>query len=77
MPKYLTLKEAFKKCEIEGKFIPQKDVDIDKIKAMVEISKSDLESSRELKNLSKVQWSSVYKLYYDELHDISRCFFEF
>jgi len=77
MPKYLTLKEAFKKCEIEGKFIPQKDVDIDKIKSMVEISKSDLESGKELKNLSKVQWSSVYKLYYDSLHELVDAFLSF
>lgn len=77
MPKYLTLKEAFKKCEIEGKFIPQKDVDIDKIKSMVEISKNDLESGKELKNLSKVQWSSVYKLYYDALHELVDAFLSF
>ena len=80
MPKYLTQKEAFKKCEIEGKFIPQKDVDIDKIKAMAEISKSDLESGKELKkNLSKesMQWSSAYKLYYDALHELVDAFLSF
>lgn len=80
MPKYLAIKEAFRKCEIEGKFIPQKDVDIDKIKSMVEISKSDLESGKDLKkNLSKqsMQWSSVYKLYYDALHELVDAFLSF
>lgn len=80
MPRYLTHKEAFKKCEIEGRFIPRKDVDIDKIKSMAEISESDFESGNDLKkNLSKesMQWSSVYKLYYDALHELVDAFLSF
>lgn len=80
MPKYLDQKEAFKKCEGEGKFIPQEDIDIEKVKSMVEIAKSDSESGQALKkNLSKEsrQWSSVFKLYYDALHELVEAFLHF
>lgn len=80
MPKYLSQKEAFKKCEIEGKFIPQESIDISKIKAMLEIAESDFKSAKELKKiLSKEskQWSSIYKLYYDSLHELAEAFLYF
>jgi len=80
VPKYLTLKEAFDKCRIEGKFIPRKGVDTDKIKSMVEIALADLESGKEIKKtISKQskQWSTVYKLHYDVLHELVEAFLHF
>lgn len=54
MPKYLTKEEAFAKCKKEGCFIPVEKLDIEKIKATIEISESDLSSAKILKdNLSK------------------------
>ncbi len=73
MPRYITKEEAFEKCKIEGKLIPQEEVNIEKIKSIVEIAKSDLKSAQDLKkSLSKDsnQWSSVYKLSYDALHEL-------
>jgi len=80
MPKYLSQKEAFRKCEIEGKFIPQEDIDINKIKAIVNLSESDLKSAKELKKIllkESNHWSSVYKLYYDALHELVEAFLYF
>jgi uncharacterized protein (UPF0332 family) len=80
MPKYLTQEEAFKKCEKGGRFIPRKDVDILKIKSMAEIAEGDLEASKKIKkDLPKKSrlWSSVYKLAYDALHELTEAFLYF
>ena len=80
MPKYLTQKEAFKKCQIEGRFIPQENIDIDKVKSMLEIAQSDFKSAKEIKkNLSKEskQWNTAYKLSYDALHELVEAFLRF
>ena len=80
MPEYLTLKEAFGKCKREGKIIITEQVDEEKIKATLAISESDVESANILKkNLPKNsnQWNSVYKLYYDALHELSEAFLQF
>lgn len=68
------------KCEKEGKFIPIDDFDIEQIKSMLEIAKSDFDSAEALKNsLSKEskQWSSVYKLFYDAIHEFVEAFIRF
>jgi len=80
MPKYLTQKEAFLKCKKEGRFIVTEDIDVGKIKATLIIAEGDVESANILKkNLPKKsnQWNSVYKLYYDALHELVESFLRF
>ncbi len=80
MPKYLTQKEAFSKCEKEGKFIFIDELNIDKIKSLIKISEGDIKSAEVIKkSLSKEssQWSSAYKLYYDALHELTEAFLRF
>ena len=73
MPKYLTQDEAFMKCKKEGRFMILESVDLAKIKATLEISKSDVDSANLIKKSlpnQSIQWNSVYKLYYDALHEL-------
>src|SRR3989338_4441628 len=80
MPEYLTQKEAFGKCKREGKIIIIDQVDEGKIKATLAIAEGDVESANILrKNLTKNsnQWNSVYKLYYDALHELAESFLQF
>lgn len=80
MPKYLTQNEAFIKCKREGNFIVTEDIDKSKIKSMLSIAEADIESANLLKkNISKNsnQWNSVYKLYYDALHELAESFLKF
>ena len=80
MPEYLNQKEAFLKCKKEGRFIVTEETDIEKIKATVKIAEGDIESANSIKkNLSKHsnQWNSVYKLYYDALHELSESYLRF
>ena len=80
MPEYLNQKEAFLKCKKEGKFIIIEQIDEERIKATLAIAESDVESANILKknllNKSK-QWNSVYKLYYDALHELVEAFLRF
>ena len=74
MPKYLTQQEAFSKCQQEGKFLILEEVDYAKIKTTLTIAKADITSANKIKeNLPKQsdQWNSVYKLYYDALHELA------
>ena len=80
MPEYLTQKEAFGKCKREGRIIITEQVDEEKIKATLAISEGDVDSANILKkNIPKSsnQWNSVYKLYYDALHELAESFFQF
>lgn len=80
MPKYLTQEEAFAKCKKEGSFIVIEDIDEEKIKSTLIIAGSDVESAQVIKkNISKqsTQWNSVYKLYYDALHELTESFLRF
>ena len=80
MPEYLTQKEAFLKCKREGKFIITEQTAEEKIKATLAIAEGDVESANILKkNISKKsnQWNSVYKLYYDALHELAESFLLF
>lgn len=80
MPKYLTQKEAYGKCRTEGRFIIIENADEAKIKATLAIAEGDVESANILKkNLPKNsnQWNSVYKLYYDALHELAESFLQF
>ncbi len=80
MPEYLTQKEAFLKCRKDGRFIVTEDIDSEKIKSTLTIAEADVESADAIKkNLQKLssQWSSVYKLYYDALHELAESFLQF
>ena len=80
MPEYLTQKEVFGKCKMEGRFIITEQVDHYKIKANLTIAQGDMESANILrKNLQKSsnQWNSIYKLYYDALHELAEAFLQF
>jgi DNA polymerase III delta prime subunit len=80
MPEYLNEKEAFSKCKKEGRFIVTEEIDIEKVKATLTIAEGDVEPANILKkNLPKKsnQWNSVYKLYYDALHELVESFLRF
>lgn len=80
MPEYLTQKEAFTKCKQEGKFIVIDELDIEKIKSTLIIAEADIMSANVIKkNLNKqsIQWSSIYKLNYDALHELAESFLRF
>ncbi len=80
MPEYLTQKEAFVKCSKEGKIIFSDEIDLAKIKATLTIAESDVESADTLKkNLAKQsnKWNTIYKLYYDALHELVESFLRF
>jgi len=78
MPKYLTQEEAFSKCKKEGKIIAISEIDIDKIKATLAIAEGDIESGKLLASkLQKSQCNSVYKLFYDALHELAESFLRF
>lgn len=80
MPKYLTQKEAFRKCKENGKFIVLEGVDRAKIGCVLNIAKADVDSANCIKkNISNKsnQWGSVYKLYYDALHELVGAFLLF
>ena len=50
--------------------IPQKEVDIHKIKSMLQIVEEDLKTIEELKQKSD-RFNTVYKLSYDVLHTLT------
>lgn len=80
MPKYLTQGEAFAKCKKEGRFIVVEEADTEKIRSTLDIADADVEAANSIKkNLPKQsnQWNSVYKLYYDALHELAESFLEF
>lgn len=76
----MTQEEAFLKCKKEGKFIITEEIDLEKIKSTLNIAETDIESANFIKkNISKQnsQWNSVYKLYYDALHELVESFLRF
>lgn len=80
MPKYLTQNEAFIKCRKEGSFIVMEEINIEKIKSTLNIADADIEAANSIKkNLPKQsnQWNSIYKLYYDALHELVESFLRF
>ncbi|MBS3137390.1 hypothetical protein J4232_03080 [Candidatus Woesearchaeota archaeon] len=80
MPEYLNQKEAFIKCKQEGRFIIIEEIDNEKINATLVIAEADILSANSIKkNIQKqsIQWSSIYKLYYDALHELAESFMHF
>lgn len=77
MPKYITQKEAFMKCSKEGRFIVIENADKEIVKSTLKIAEADIESANYLKkNLPRQgsQWVSIYKLYYDAMHELAESF---
>ena len=77
MPEYLTQSEAFLKCKKEGKYHSIEEIDIAKIKSILMIAQADVDSANALIKITtkhSIQWSSIYKLYYDALHELSEAF---
>ena len=80
MPKYLTKDEAFTRCRKDGKFIVTEGVDREKIKTTIVIAEADIESANTIKkglDNKSSQWNTVYKLYYDALHELAESFLRF
>ncbi len=80
MPRYLTQRDAFFRCKKEGKFIITEGADLEKIRSTLIIAEGDVEAGKFLKdNLPKDsnQWNSIYKLYYDALHELVEAFLRF
>jgi len=76
----LTQKEAFLKCKKEGRSFVVEYISEERIKATLAISESDLASANFLKiNLDQksIQWNTVYKLYYDALHELAEALLRF
>lgn len=80
MPKYLTQQDAFLKCQKEGKIILVEEIDKERIKSMFLIADADFSAGKKLKEIiskNSTQWNSVYKLYYDALHELVEAFLQF
>ena len=75
MPKSMSLIECYDQCVSEGYLIPQQEIDINRIKSMLEIAKDDLESAKELMKTQK--WNTIYKLNYDVLHTLTEALLRF
>ena len=76
----MTQKEAFLKCKKEGRSFVVEYISEERIKATLAISESDLASANFLKiNLDQksIQWNTVYKLYYDALHELAEALLRF
>jgi hypothetical protein len=77
MPEYLTQEQAFMKCKKEGRFIFLEDVDEGKIRTTLLIAEADIQSADSIKKIIQKQsnqWNTVYKLYYDALHELTESF---
>lgn len=80
MPEYMSLDDAFLKCKKQGRFIVTEKIDLEKIKATLNITEGDVDSADNLKkDLPKksFQWNGIYKLYYDALHELTESFLWF
>lgn len=77
MPKQKTLKEAYTECLANGQFRDKEGTDIDRIKTMMQLSNTFLESAQDIqKNLApeSQKWSVVYALNYDALRELASAF---
>ncbi len=80
MPKYRTQEETFLKCKKEGKFIFFEENKIKEIISTIEIAEADIKSADILKkeiSHKSMQWVSIYKLYYDAIHELTEAFLKF
>ncbi|MBI2136264.1 hypothetical protein HYU06_04275 [Candidatus Woesearchaeota archaeon] len=73
MPKQITLDEAYEQCNSSGYLKDQDEIDIAKIKTMIELVDATLETADSVKkglDQKSNKWSIVYSLYYDALHKL-------
>ncbi|MFH1182226.1 MAG: hypothetical protein V1702_04665 [Candidatus Woesearchaeota archaeon] len=77
MPKSITLDESYDKCVSEGNVILQDKIDINKIKSMMQIANDDLDSANSLMKSKEPKYGSIYKLYYEVLHQLTEAFLLF
>jgi hypothetical protein len=80
MPKYLNKEDVFLNCRKDGKFIAIANVDVEKIKSTLLIAEADASTGKNTKKAipkNSIEWNSVYKLYYDALHELAEAFLRF
>ncbi len=80
MQEFRTSKEALEKCNIKGQILPQAEIDIEQIKAMLEFADGDVQSAEKLmKGLDdkSMIWNNVYTSYYDALHKLVDSYLKF
>ncbi len=80
MHEFRTAGEALQKCEINGQILPALEVDIDKIKALVEFSDGDQEAALKLMqglDDKSIIWNNVYIAYYDALYKLVDAYLRF
>ena len=80
MREFRTVAEALQKCEINGQIVPVIEVDVEKIKALIQFSDGDQEAGNKLmKGLDdkSILWNNVYVCYYDALHKLVDAYLRF
>jgi len=80
MPEFRTSNEALRKCEINGQILPALEIDIDKIKALIEFSDGDQEAALKLMqglDEKSILWNNAYIAYYDALHKLVDAYLRF
>jgi hypothetical protein len=80
VPKFLEQKEAFLNCKREGSFLDIAGADAAKIKTILNIAEGDIAVANEFKERLKKDsfgWNTIYKLYYDALHELVEAFLRF
>lgn len=80
MPKIKTSEDTYNTCCSEGSFIPLESVDIEQITSIVDIALTDLTVVEQWLKMAKKQgpeWNTMYKLYYDILHELIEAFVRF
>ncbi|MDD9954178.1 MAG: hypothetical protein OXR66_07645 [Candidatus Woesearchaeota archaeon] len=61
-------------------FVALEEVDKEKIQSMVRIAAGDISAAERLKKElddESIEWNSVYKLYYDAIHELTEAFLRF
>jgi len=71
MPKELTLDQTYDQCISGGNIILQDFIDDNRINSMIKIATDDLESAKSLIKNKDPRWGSIYKLYYDVIHQLA------
>lgn len=69
MVKDLTIEESYDICLSEGNFIPQANIDNNKINSMLKIIEEDIQTIEELKKTNR--YNTLLKLTYDVLHTLA------
>jgi len=70
-------KDIFQDCKKKGLLFNTQDIDILKIKSILKNAETDFRTANFLLENKKESVSSIYKLYYDALHEITTAFILF